>query len=64
MVTDIERPVHHRSARSAENIAVVSKIVAEETNVSIACRSQELGMSYGSLWCIMHLDLHLHPYKV
>ena len=24
----------------------------------------ELGLSYGTLWRILHLDLHLHPYKV
>ncbi|EFN63948.1 hypothetical protein EAG_14216, partial [Camponotus floridanus] len=25
---------------------------------------QHLGLSYGSLWRILHLDLHFHPYKV
>jgi hypothetical protein len=63
-VTNIVRPVHHRFARSAENIAAVSESVAEDPNVSIPRRSQELGLSYGTLWRILHLDLHLHPYKV
>ena len=27
-------------------------------------RSQELGLSYGTLRRILHIDLHLHPYKV
>ena len=27
-------------------------------------RFQELGLSYGTIWRILHLDLHLHPYKV
>ena len=40
MFTNIERPVHHRFARYAENIAIVSESVAEDTNVSILRRSQ------------------------
>ena len=35
VVTNIERPVHHRFARSAENIAIISESVAEDPNVSI-----------------------------
>ena len=63
-VTDIVRRVHHRLARSAEKIAAVCQSVAEDPNVSIPRRSQESGLSYGILWRILHLDLHLHPYKV
>ena len=40
----LKRPVHHRFARSADNIAIVSESVAEDPNVSIPCRSQELGL--------------------
>ena len=29
----------------------------------ISRRSQELGLSYCTLWRILHLDLQLHPYK-
>ena len=43
--TNIERPVHHRFALSAENIAIVSEAVAEDLNMSIPLRSQELGLS-------------------
>ena len=32
--------------------------------MSITRGSQELGLSYGTLWHILHLDLHLHPCKV
>ena len=64
VVTNIGRHVNYRFARSPENIAIVSESVAEDPNVSIPCRSQELGLSYGILWRILHLDLHLHPYKV
>ena len=64
MVTNIERLVHHRFAHSAENIAIVSECVAEDPNVSIPRRSQVLGLSYGTLWLSLHLDLHLRPYKV
>ena len=33
--TNIERPVHHRFARSAENIAIVSKSIAEDPNCDV-----------------------------
>ena len=45
VVTNIERPVHHRFARSAENIGIVSKSVVEDVNVPIPRHSQELGQS-------------------
>ena len=49
VVTNIERPVHHRFPRFAENITIVSQSVAEDTNVSIPRRSQKLELSYGTL---------------
>ena len=54
VITNIERPVHHRFARSAENIAIVSESVAEDPNASIPRRSQELGLSYAhyGVFCI------------
>ena len=64
MVINIERSAHHRFARSAKNIAILSESVAEDLNLFNSRRSQELGLSYGTLWSILHLDLHLHPYKV
>ena len=64
VVTNTERAAHHRFARSAENIAIVSESVTEEPKESILRRFQELGLSYDTLWCSFHLDLHLHPYKV
>ena len=63
-VADIVRPVHHRNVRSAENIAAVAASVEDDPNVSIPRRAQQLGLSNTSLWRILHLDLHLHPYKV
>ena len=48
----------------AGNIAIVSKSVAEDPNVSIPRHFQELGLPYGTLWRILHLDLHPYPYKV
>ena len=63
VVTNMVRPVHHRFVSYAENITFVTESVAEDPNVSITRRSQELGMSYGIFWRILHLDLHLHPYK-
>ena len=64
MVTNIERSVHHCFTCSAEYIAFVSESVAEDPYASIRCRSQQLGLSYDTLWRILHLDLHLHPCKV
>ena len=64
MVKNIERNVHHRFARSAENIAIVSESVAEDPKVLIPRRSQELGQSYGTLRRILQLDLYLHLFKV
>ena len=64
VVTNIERPVHYRFASSAENIAIINESIVKDPNASITLRSQELGLSYGTLWRIFHLDLHLHPYKV
>ena len=49
MVTNIERPVHHRFARSAENITIVSDSIAKDSNVTIPRRSQKLERSYGTL---------------
>ena len=56
--TNIEGHVHHCFARSAENIAIVSESIAEGP---IPHRAQELGLSYGILWHILQLDIHLHP---
>ena len=46
MVTNIERPVHHRFVRSSKNIAIVSESVAEDPNVSVPRRPQEVRLSY------------------
>ena len=40
-VTNIERPVHHRSACSTENMAIEGESVAKDPNVLISSRSQE-----------------------
>ena len=51
---------NHTTTQAIANIAIVSKSVADNSNISI----QELGLCYGTLLGILHLDLHLHPYKV
>ena len=53
--------MHHGSPK---NIAIVSESVAEDPNVSIPRQSQELLLFYDTLYSILHLDLHLGPYKV
>ena len=57
-VTNIERSVHHRFARSLENIVIVSESVAEDPNMSIFRRSQKLGPSCRTLCRILYLNLH------
>ena len=47
--------MYYRFAHSAEYITVVSESVAEDPNVSIPRRFQDLG----TLWRL-HLDLHIH----
>ena len=64
VVTNVEGPVHHRFARSVENNAIVSESVGENPKVSIPRRSMELGLSYGTLWRIFRIGLHLQLYKV
>ena len=51
----IERPVHHCFARSAENIAIVNENVVQDPTKSISRLSQELGLSYGTLARILHV---------
>ena len=55
-----------RFDRSAENITIVSESVAEDMNVSIPPRSQELGLSYGTLWGILNfhkgVDIRTHEF--
>ena len=64
MVTNIERAVHYRFLRCTENIAIVSESIAEDPNVTLPRRSQELVLPYGTLWRILPLDLHLYLYNV
>ena len=63
-ITNIARHVHHRNIRSAKNIAVVAESVKEDPNMLIPRCAQNLGLPYGLLWRIWHLDLQLHPNKV
>lgn len=63
-VENIKPPGRPRNVRTSENIAIVSESVVSEPTMSIPRRSQELDISSTSLWRILHLDLHLHPYKI
>lgn len=57
-------PIRERSARNEENIAAVRQSVAQNRNLSIPRRSQQLGISQTSLWRILRKDLGLRPYKI
>ena len=49
VVPNIEKPMHHRFACSAENIAIVSESVAKDPSVLIPRHSQELLLAYRTL---------------
>ncbi|XP_054015352.1 uncharacterized protein LOC128896174, partial [Hylaeus anthracinus] len=53
-----------KTVLSNENIPAVRKSVANDPSTSIPRRSQELSIFYGSLWQILHEDLHLHAFKI
>lgn len=61
---DKRPPRRQRKARSEENIAAAAASIADEPNLSISRRSQQLGLSQTSTWRILRKDLGLHPYKV
>lgn len=63
-VTDVKTPTRARSARSAKNISAAVENVEENSRLSIARRSQELGISESSLQRILHNDLGLKAYKI
>ena len=53
-----------RTVRTEENIASVSESVAEDREMSIRCRSQQLGLCYSTTWKILRKDLGVKPYKI
>ncbi|KZC13180.1 hypothetical protein WN55_05513, partial [Dufourea novaeangliae] len=63
-VIDKPKSGRPKPVRTNENIAAVNESVENEPTTSISRRSQELGIYYGSLWRILHTDLHLHAYKI
>lgn len=52
--------LQHRNPRSTESIGAVSESVDEDLNLSTTRHAQHLGLTYGTLWRI----LHLHFYKI
>jgi len=61
---NVQVPIRQRTSRSIENIAAVEASVAEDRNLSIPRRSQQLGLSQTTTWRILRKDLGLHPYKI
>ena len=60
VVTDIERYVRRRFTKK---YCYCKEGIAEDPNVLIPRRYQELGLSCCTLRIILHLDLHLIPIK-
>ncbi|CAK9801230.1 Transposable element Tc3 transposase [Anthophora plagiata] len=63
-VVDKPKSGRPKTVRTNENIAAVCESVKNEPTTSISRRSQELGISYGSVWRILHADLHLPAYRI
>lgn len=63
-VADNRPKQYARSGRSDANIAAVQQSVENEPGTSTRRRSQQLGITRGTLRNILHKDLHLHAYKV
>ena len=58
---DIKPTTRMRTVRTEENIASVSDSVAEDREMSIRRRSQQLGLCYSTTWKILHKDLGVKP---
>jgi hypothetical protein len=63
-VEDQKSKKYSRSGRSQENIDLVRESVAEDPEMSIRRRSQQVGLSESTTWRILHKDLALKAYKV
>ena len=61
---DIKPTTRMRTVRTEENIASVSESVAEDREMSIRRRSQQLGLCYSTTWKILRKDLGVKPYKI
>ncbi|CAI6366289.1 unnamed protein product [Macrosiphum euphorbiae] len=63
-VQDVKTPTRQRSRRSRLNQAIVFDSVLTSPTTSLRRRSQQLAIPLSSLYRIMKIDLHLHPYKL
>lgn len=60
----VTTPVRERRVRSGANIAAASASAADELNLSIQRRIQELGTDLNSSWKILRKSLGLKTYKI
>lgn len=63
-VCDIKSTIRQNRKRTTENNDAVNQSVDLNQKQSIRRRSQELGLSYGTMWNILHTDLHFKAYKI
>uniref|UniRef100_A0A1L8EI80 Putative transposable element n=3 Tax=Haematobia irritans TaxID=7368 RepID=A0A1L8EI80_HAEIR len=61
---DIKPTTRMRTVRTEENIASVSESVAEDREMSIRRRSQQLGLCYSTSWKILRENLGVKQYKI
>lgn len=59
-VDDLPKGTRPKSVRTQSNIDVVRESIQTDPNLSVACRSQKLGIPKSSLRRIMQNDLNLH----
>ena len=63
-IMNSKSPVRHRTGRSLDNVAAMSKSVAESPGTSLRRRSQQLNIPRSTMQRILTKDLHLHAYKI
>jgi len=63
-VADSPKPGPSCIVTTSKNIEAVRVSVSKSPSTSICRRSQELQISPNALWRIIHMDLHLFPYKI
>ena len=63
-VSDSKHPSKNTNIINAETLECVLQSVTENPETSVRRRSQELGLSYGTTWNILHRSLKLKAYKI
>ena len=63
-LVDNKHPIRRRTVRTQQAIAAVQRSVADDPNVSIRHRAQQVNLCPSTLWKILRKDLGLRAYKI